>query len=111
MCILIFFPNYINIYFKKDKVKGYKGPQTLTCIDKKNISKAQHILLPLVYHSGNALYYTLLVKTIFDTAPCFNDIGLDLVDLSVFCTACTVIYIVNPLLPVKGFVEYWYLRN
>lgn len=30
-----FFPNYINIYFKKDKVKGYKGPQTLTCIDKK----------------------------------------------------------------------------
>lgn len=51
-----FFPNYINIYFKKDKVKGYKGPQTLTCIDKKNISKAQHILLPLVYHSGNALY-------------------------------------------------------
>lgn len=56
MCILIIFPNYINIYFKKDKVKGYKGPQTLTCIDKKNISKAQHILLPLVYHSGNALY-------------------------------------------------------
>lgn len=51
-----YFPNYINIYFKKDKVKGYKGPQTLTCIDKKNISKAQHILLPLVYHSGNALY-------------------------------------------------------
>lgn len=51
-----FFPNYINMYFKKDKVKGYKGPQTLTCIDKKNISKAQHILLPLVYHSGNALY-------------------------------------------------------
>lgn len=33
------------MYFKKDKVKGYKGPQTLTCIDKKNISKAQHILL------------------------------------------------------------------
>lgn len=30
-----FFPNYINMYFKKDKVKGYKGPQTLTCIDKK----------------------------------------------------------------------------
>lgn len=25
MCILIFFFNYINIYFKKDKVKGYKG--------------------------------------------------------------------------------------
>lgn len=44
------------MYFKKDKVKGSKVPQTLTCIDKKNISKAQHILLPLVYHSGNALY-------------------------------------------------------
>lgn len=52
MCILIFFPNYINIYFKKDKVKGYKGPQTLTCIDKKNISKAQHILLSMLKTFG-----------------------------------------------------------
>lgn len=48
-----FFPNYINMYFKKDKpVKGYKGPQTLTCIDKKNISKAQHILLSMLKTFG-----------------------------------------------------------
>lgn len=31
---------------------------------------------PLLYHSGDALYQTLLVKTIFDTAPCFNNIDL-----------------------------------
>lgn len=40
------------MYFKKDKVKGSKVPQTLTCIDKKNISKAQHILLSMLKTFG-----------------------------------------------------------
>lgn len=70
---------------KKDKEKIYKCPRPVK-IKKKGLSLmyVRFYLLntncvknePLLYHSGDALYQTLLVKTIFDTAPCFNNIDL-----------------------------------
>lgn len=82
-----YYSEYWCVLQKKNIRKRFINVLAQTCKDKKkglSLMYVRFYLLntnyvknePLLYHSGDALYQTLLVKTIFDTAPCFNNIDL-----------------------------------
>lgn len=85
---------FINVLAQtcKDKKKGLSLMYVTFYLSNTNCVKNE----PLLYHSGDALYQTLLVKTIFDTA--LASITLTYFGRFICVLYCTLIYL---LLPAK----------